>query len=128
MTVTFRQSLWKPAVLLLPRTQLVHSTRRLDWAGKKTPRQRSLRHLHGHCVLCYTIEGLLFLLVILPVNKHVTDQSPDKQSDKKWLALAQLMLRFPHCTFTCMQMTREQESNHRFITFLQYFSFIAIQI
>lgn len=48
-----------------------------DRSGQKKrtpPRQRSLRHLHGHCVLCYTIEGLLFLLVILPVNKHVTDQ------------------------------------------------------
>lgn len=79
--VTFRQLLWKPAVLLLPQTQLVHSTRRLDWGEKKkrkekrTPsRQQSLRHLHGHCVLCYTVEGLLFLLVILPVNKQETDQ------------------------------------------------------
>lgn len=72
--VTFRQLLWKPAVLLLPQTQLVHSTRRLDWAEKKEKEKKnvvqSLRHLHGHCVLCYTVEGLLFLLVILPVSKQ----------------------------------------------------------
>lgn len=77
--VTFRQLLWKPAVLLLPQTQLVHSTRRLDWAEKRKRKKechpdKSLRHLHGHCVLCYTVEGLLFLLVILPVNKQETDQ------------------------------------------------------
>lgn len=30
-----KQMPWKPAVLLLPQTRLVHSTRRLDWAERE---------------------------------------------------------------------------------------------
>lgn len=25
-----------------------------------------LRHLHGHCVVCYTVQGWLFFIVIIP--------------------------------------------------------------
>lgn len=68
--VKSKQLPWKPAVLLLPQTRLAGAQHQKTGLGGKrmSPRQRSLRHLHGHCVLCYTVELLLF--VILPVNKR----------------------------------------------------------
>lgn len=33
--VKSKQLPWKPAVLLLPQTRLVHSTRRLDWTERE---------------------------------------------------------------------------------------------
>lgn len=28
-----------------------------------------LRHLHGHCVVCYTVQGWLVFIVIIPVDE-----------------------------------------------------------